>query len=543
MSCNCPQPGRAADWTVIPAVNQPTERLRGENIDCYMARADDGGIPKDILAQKEENKIDNMSITADLELNVNETFRMTKASTIVASTWEILFDGVSGVPASFGGFLTFNPTTGVLSGTVPAEAADKNYEVEIKAFDALNVLIDSKKYNFFPKKVDPNEKGDLIKFVFPYRAPPGGPAGRVTSPFSDSRVHPTLGVKRPHNGIDISSSAGPKGDILAAADGEVIVAGPARGFGNWIQIAHKDARGTVLAVTVYAHMESNEIFVRVGQKVAAGQVIAKEGRAGGISTGDHLHFELHLGGWKKPVDPVPYLTGQFDVARDVTEPGKPDPSTVSSVNNSNVGLTSKEVSARARCPDLTTNTDYASPTPVDPTPQTPEPTNVVPVPGREETYAQIVQALNEDPSLTDIDKRHLLFVAKIESRYIADAKNPSSSARGVFQMLDKIANVYYGQIGVAPTIENRNNPYLATKAQIQFYKNEQKPYWDGYIASGKTSIANKTLTPEVKAKYDAMQLTQGEFTYGLIHHDGVGNAVRGIDKQGVDYYRKKIRSA
>lgn len=85
-----------------------------------------------------------------------------------------------------------------------------------------------------------------------------------------------------HYGIDI---AGPIGTpILAAADGVVIEAGPASGFGLWVKLQHAD--GTV---TVYGHMDT--FSVREGQRVKAGEQIARMGNRG-FSTGPHLHFEV-----------------------------------------------------------------------------------------------------------------------------------------------------------------------------------------------------------------------------------------------------------
>ncbi|MFF0816125.1 M23 family metallopeptidase [Rhodococcus sp. NPDC003318] len=84
-----------------------------------------------------------------------------------------------------------------------------------------------------------------------------------------------------HGGIDIAASIGTP--ILAAADGEVISAGPASGFGQWVRIRHDD--GTI---TVYGHVDTYS--VHVGQRVAAGQQIATVGNRG-ESTGPHLHFE------------------------------------------------------------------------------------------------------------------------------------------------------------------------------------------------------------------------------------------------------------
>ena len=63
------------------------------------------------------------------------------------------------------------------------------------------------------------------------------------------------------------------------------------------QILHNDG-----SVTRYAHMTT--CYVTVGQEVKQGEVIGTIGTTG-WSTGNHLHFELHIGG--VPVDPDPYL--------------------------------------------------------------------------------------------------------------------------------------------------------------------------------------------------------------------------------------------
>ncbi|WNV90793.1 M23 family metallopeptidase [Umezawaea sp. Da 62-37] len=99
-----------------------------------------------------------------------------------------------------------------------------------------------------------------------------------------------------HYGIDI---AGPIGDpIYAAADGVVIEAGPASGFGLWVKVEHSD--GTV---TVYGHMDT--FSVQKGQQVAAGEQIARVGNRG-FSTGPHLHFEVWNPSGMK-INPLPWL--------------------------------------------------------------------------------------------------------------------------------------------------------------------------------------------------------------------------------------------
>ncbi|HIW91335.1 MAG TPA: M23 family metallopeptidase [Candidatus Corynebacterium avicola] len=99
-----------------------------------------------------------------------------------------------------------------------------------------------------------------------------------------------------HKGIDLANAIGTP--IVAAQSGEVIDAGPASGFGNWVRIKHDD--GTI---TVYGHMST--IDVTVGQNVQAGQKIAGMGSEG-FSTGSHVHFEVYPTEGTS-VDPVPWL--------------------------------------------------------------------------------------------------------------------------------------------------------------------------------------------------------------------------------------------
>ncbi|MCT1684616.1 Murein DD-endopeptidase MepM and murein hydrolase activator NlpD, contain LysM domain [Corynebacterium appendicis CIP 107643] len=102
-----------------------------------------------------------------------------------------------------------------------------------------------------------------------------------------------------HKGVDIANAIGTP--IVAVTDGEVIDAGPASGFGNWVRLRHED--GTI---TVYGHMET--VDVTVGEKVRAGQKIAGMGSRG-FSTGSHLHFEVYPNGGDA-IDPAPWLAAR-----------------------------------------------------------------------------------------------------------------------------------------------------------------------------------------------------------------------------------------
>ncbi len=99
-----------------------------------------------------------------------------------------------------------------------------------------------------------------------------------------------------HYGLDFRGSIG--SPIVAAADGVVIEAGSASGFGLWVRIQLDD--GTV---HVYGHM--NSYSVSEGERVKAGEQIAEVGNRG-QSTGPHLHFEVWSAGGQK-LDPRPWL--------------------------------------------------------------------------------------------------------------------------------------------------------------------------------------------------------------------------------------------
>lgn len=102
-----------------------------------------------------------------------------------------------------------------------------------------------------------------------------------------------------HYGIDIANKIGTP--IRAVADGVVVEAGPASGFGLWVRLQHVD--GTI---TVYGHVDT--FNVREGQKVKAGDQIARMGNRG-YSTGPHLHFEVWDAAGKK-LNPIPWLAAR-----------------------------------------------------------------------------------------------------------------------------------------------------------------------------------------------------------------------------------------
>ena len=127
-------------------------------------------------------------------------------------------------------------------------------------------------------------------------------AGRAVPP-TTGRVTSCYGPRwgSMHYGVDIAAPIGTP--IYSPMAGRVLRAGPATGFGLAVYVQHDDG-----SVTVYGHI--NDYFVRPGQRVSAGTVIAEVGNTG-QSTGPHLHFEVHTDGmYQGRTNPIPWLAAR-----------------------------------------------------------------------------------------------------------------------------------------------------------------------------------------------------------------------------------------
>jgi len=109
------------------------------------------------------------------------------------------------------------------------------------------------------------------------------------------RKHPILGVRRFHEGIDLLCNYG--SEVHASGNGKVIAVERRAGFGLIVEIDHGFGYRTI-----YAHL--SKALVKKGNSVTRGQKIAKSGNSG-LSTGPHLHYEVHHDGI--PVNPTDFF--------------------------------------------------------------------------------------------------------------------------------------------------------------------------------------------------------------------------------------------
>ena len=163
-------------------------------------------------------------------------------------------------------------------GDMPAELAD--------AVLARMELLAVRMAELRQLQLKPSRKG--LRFAWPVE-----PVA-ITSVFG-SRVHPITGEDRNHLGLDLGAKPGQQ--VMAAAEGVVLRAGPNGAHGNQVVIQH-DGEVT----TRYSHL--SRVLVEPGDVVEAGDIVGAAGKTG-LATGVHLHFEV----WRKdePCDPLDEL--------------------------------------------------------------------------------------------------------------------------------------------------------------------------------------------------------------------------------------------
>ena len=123
-------------------------------------------------------------------------------------------------------------------------------------------------------------------------------SGYISSSFG-RRMHPLFHQMHYHTGLDFSTPSGEP--IFAPANGKVVHSSKSHGLGLRIVLDHDFG-----IKTVYGHC--SKLVVTAGQEVRRGDIIGYVGRSG-ITTGPHLHYEVHVDG--HPTNPFKYLLDLF----------------------------------------------------------------------------------------------------------------------------------------------------------------------------------------------------------------------------------------
>jgi murein DD-endopeptidase MepM/ murein hydrolase activator NlpD len=136
-----------------------------------------------------------------------------------------------------------------------------------------------------------DEKGKPLKKMF-LKAPLN--FRRISSCFTQHRMHPIFNVYRPHLGVDYAAPAGTP--VCSLGTGQIAFRGWSKGFGNTIRVKHPEGY-----ISHYAHLSRFAKGLAVGKKVDQGDVIGFVGSTG-YSTGPHLDFRMsHCGKFVNPL--------------------------------------------------------------------------------------------------------------------------------------------------------------------------------------------------------------------------------------------------
>ena len=117
---------------------------------------------------------------------------------------------------------------------------------------------------------------------------------RISSGFSNSRLHPILKIRRPHHGVDYAAPAGTP--VQAIGDGKIIKTGYNGDAGRMVKIRHNS-----VYTTAYLHLSGYSKGIKSGKYVKQGDIIGYVGSSG-LSTGPHLDFRFYKQG--HPINPL-----------------------------------------------------------------------------------------------------------------------------------------------------------------------------------------------------------------------------------------------
>jgi murein DD-endopeptidase MepM/ murein hydrolase activator NlpD len=210
--------------------------------------------------QEFENKLDELSLQSnDLRLSVN-------LDPLTEEDREI------GIGGSIFSDVFFSSETEVEEALLNLDDYVNNLEVKLN--------LEKSSYSEISEKMKINEKlFASIPAIIPSEGIRGDRFGM--------RSHPILGIRRMHYGLDIVANIGTP--VYAPGGGKVSFVGRRGGYGITVEIDHGFGY-----TTLYSHLSKAE--VKQGQYVERGELIAKTGNSGKLSTGPHLHYEVKHNG-------------------------------------------------------------------------------------------------------------------------------------------------------------------------------------------------------------------------------------------------------
>ena len=132
-----------------------------------------------------------------------------------------------------------------------------------------------------------------------------GPRMRTKTVRVKNQRKKRIRYKGRHKGVDLTAPVGTS--VFAALDGQVVMSGKHKQYGNFVVVEHGNG-----VATLYAHHRLN--LVHEGDIVHRGQKIAEVGRTGN-ATGPHLHFELKVDGVQR--NPLPVLNDEEEIPADL----------------------------------------------------------------------------------------------------------------------------------------------------------------------------------------------------------------------------------
>jgi murein DD-endopeptidase MepM/ murein hydrolase activator NlpD len=184
-----------------------------------------------------------------------------------------------------------NTQVGGVGGTRPSELGENPYRDDLDKMNFRSHRIATDLSVLEQKFVAQSQMLSSTPSIAPVR-------GILTDGFG-GRSDPFTGEPGTHNAVDISSAVGQA--VRAPADGIVVKAEWANGYGNVIYLSHGYGFSTR-----YGHLSA--YAVRPGSRVKRGDIIGYVGSTG-RSTGPHLHYEVRVN--NNPVNPLEYILNAF----------------------------------------------------------------------------------------------------------------------------------------------------------------------------------------------------------------------------------------